>query len=62
MLQTSLQVTAGNVDENGFVLAVNCFCFYTDDKGPTANPPGALWRIMPADQVPAGAEVARAKQ
>ena len=62
MLQTSLQFTAGNVDENGFVLAVNCFCFYTDDKGPTANPPGALWRIMPADQVPAGAEVARAKQ
>ena len=62
LLQTSLQFTSGNVDADGFVLATSCNCFYTDDKGPTANPPGALWRIMPADQVPAGAEVARAKQ
>jgi glucose/arabinose dehydrogenase len=62
LLQTSLQFTAGNVDADGFVLATNCNCFYTDDKGATANPPGALWRIMPADQVPAGAEVARARQ
>ena len=35
----SLQFTAGNVDEDGNVLAVNCYCFYTDDKGPIANPP-----------------------
>ena len=60
-LQTKLQFTAGNVDADGTVLAVNCYCFYTDDKGPTANPPGALWRILPADKVPAGAEVAEAK-
>jgi hypothetical protein len=40
---------------------VNCYCFYTDDKGPNANPTGALWRIMPADKVPAGAELAKAK-
>ncbi|MFM9849155.1 MAG: PQQ-dependent sugar dehydrogenase [Hyphomicrobiaceae bacterium] len=58
-MQTSLQFTAGQVDEDGNVLAVNCYCFYTDDKGPTANPVGALWRIMPADKVPSGAEVAK---
>jgi glucose/arabinose dehydrogenase len=58
-LQASLQFTAGQVDEDGNVLAVNCYCFYTDDKGPTANPVGALWRITPADKVPAGAEVAK---
>lgn len=58
-LQASLQFTAGQVDEDGNVLAVNCYCFYTDDKGPTANPVGALWRIMPADKVPSGAEVAK---
>lgn len=57
--QTQLQFTSGNVDADGFVLAVNCFCFYTDDKGPVANPKGALWRVLPADKVPAGAEVAR---
>ena len=55
----SLQFTSGNVDEDGTVLAVNCDCFYTDDKGPLANPPGALWRIVAADKVPSGAEVAR---
>lgn len=61
LMQAALQFTAGNVDEDGTVLAVNCFCFYTDDKGPVANPPGALWRLLPADKVPQGAEVARVK-
>src|SRR5438876_6651110 len=41
ILQTQLQFTAGNVDADGFVLATNCYCFYTDDKGPNANPVGA---------------------
>jgi glucose/arabinose dehydrogenase len=60
-LQTQLQFTAGTVDDDGTVLATNCYCFYTDDKGPTANPPGAVWRIVPADKVPSGAEVAKAQ-
>jgi glucose/arabinose dehydrogenase len=58
-LQTALQFTAGNVDEDGTILAVNCYCFYTEDQGPMDNPPGALWRILPADKVPSGAEVAK---
>lgn len=62
LAQTALQFTSGNVDEDGTVLAVNCDCFYLDDKGPTANPPGSLWRIMPADKVPEGAEVAKTKK
>ncbi|HEY7138721.1 MAG TPA: PQQ-dependent sugar dehydrogenase [Methylomirabilota bacterium] len=57
-LQTNLQFTAGDLDEDGFVLAVNCYCFYLDDKGAVANPPGALWRVMPQSQVPAGAQTA----
>jgi glucose/arabinose dehydrogenase len=60
-MQTTLQFTSGTVDADGTVLALNCFCFYTDDKGATRNPPGQLWRIMPADKVPQGAEVARSK-
>lgn len=59
MMHTNLQFTAGGYDEQGFVYAVNCNCFYTSDKGPMANPPGALWKIVAADQVPAGAETAR---
>ncbi|MEO8248673.1 MAG: PQQ-dependent sugar dehydrogenase [Burkholderiales bacterium] len=61
LLQSTLQFTGGNVDQDGYVLAVNCNCFYTDDKGAANNPPGALWRIMPADKVPQGAEVAKVK-
>ena len=59
MLHTNLQFTAGGYDEQGFVYAVNCNCFYTSDKGPMANPPGALWKIVMADQVPPGATTAR---
>ena len=59
LLQTALQFTAGGYDEDGNVLAVNCVCFYLTDQGPLENPPGALWRVMAADEVPDGAEVAR---
>jgi hypothetical protein len=59
LLQAQLQFTGGNVDEDGTVLATNCYCFYTDDKGATANPLGAVWRVLPADKVPPGAETAK---
>jgi len=62
LAQTALQFTAGNNDEDGSVLAVNCNCFYLDDKGAAANPPGSLWRIVAADKVPEGAEVAKTKK
>ncbi len=61
-MQTQLQFTAGTVDEDDTVLAVNCYCFYLEDRGPTANPPGALWRVVAADKVPTGAEVAKVAQ
>jgi cytochrome c-L len=41
---------------------VNCYCFYTSDRGPLGNPPGAIWKIVPASEVPAGAETARTVQ
>jgi glucose/arabinose dehydrogenase len=61
LLQATFQFTAGAPDEKGYILATNCFCFYTEDKGPVANPPGGLWRLMPANEVTAGMEVARVK-
>jgi hypothetical protein len=60
-MQTQLQFTADNVDADGFALATNCYCFYTDDKGPNANPVGALWRIVPADKVTVGMDFAKTK-
>ncbi len=61
-MQSALQFTAGANDEKGYVLATNCYCFYLDDKGPTANPPGALWRLMPSDEVTTGMDVAKTRQ
>jgi glucose/arabinose dehydrogenase len=62
LLQTDLQFTGGGLDEDGKVLAVNANNFYLADAGPSANPPGALWRVVPADEVPQDAEVARTVQ
>lgn len=62
LLQTGLQFTAGGYDEDGTVLAVNANNFYLADEGPDKNPPGTLWRVMAADKVPSGAEVARTKK
>ena len=58
MLHTNLQFTAGGNAEDGYVYAVNCNCFYTADRGPTGNPPGALWRIVPVSEVKPGQETA----
>jgi cytochrome c(L) len=58
LLHTNLQFTAGGNGEDGYVYAVNCNCFYTADRGPTGNPPGALWRIVPASEVKPGQETA----
>lgn len=62
LVQTNLQFTSGGLDEDGMVYAVNANNFYTSDVGPTENPPGALWRIVPASEVPAGAETATTVQ
>ncbi len=58
LLQTNLQFTSGGTGEDGYVYAVNCNCFYTADRGPTGNPLGALWKIVPASEVRPGQETA----
>ena len=58
MLHTNLQFTAGGNGEDGYVYAVNCNCFYTADRGPMGNPPGALWKIVPASEVKPGQDTA----
>jgi glucose/arabinose dehydrogenase len=62
LLQTSLQFTSGGTGEDGMVYAVNANNFYTADQGPTTNPPGSLWRIVPTSEVPQGAETATTVQ
>ncbi|MFQ5829339.1 MAG: PQQ-dependent sugar dehydrogenase [Candidatus Methylomirabilia bacterium] len=61
LLRTGLHFTGGGVDEAGNVYVTNCNCLYDADRGPYNNPPGALWKIVAADQVPIGAETAQTK-
>jgi glucose/arabinose dehydrogenase len=57
LLDTGLQFTGAGEDENGTLFVTSCHCNY--GGGPAQdNPPGEVWRIVPADQVPEGAETA----
>ena len=49
LLKTGLQFTGGGYDEDGYVLAVHANNFYLADQGPDANPPGSVWRVVPAE-------------
>src|SRR5437870_83570 len=62
LLHTNLQFTAGGNGEDGYVYAVNCVCFYTSDRGPLANPTGALWKVVPVSEVKPGQETALSVQ
>lgn len=55
LLDTTLQPTGGGTGENGEVYIATCSCNYGGPVDPTQNPPGAVWKIVPADQVPQGA-------
>ena len=55
LLDTALFVTGAGEDEAGNIYFTSCECGY----GMTApNPAGSLWMLVPADQVPDGAETA----
>lgn len=57
LLDTRLQVTGAGVDEQGELYLTSCNCNY-GGPGASENPPGALWRLVAAGQVPKGAETA----
>lgn len=57
VLDTNLQITSGGEGEDGNLYVTSCNCNY-GGPAPEENPPGSLWRIVPTDQVPEGAETA----
>jgi glucose/arabinose dehydrogenase len=61
LLDTGLQFTGAGEDENGNLYVTSCHCNYGGDAA-QANPPGEVWQIIPADQVPQGAETAPAQE
>jgi glucose/arabinose dehydrogenase len=57
VLDTNIQITGGGEGEDGNLYVTSCNCNY-GGPAPEENPPGSLWRIVPTDQVPEGAETA----
>ena len=55
VLDTNIQITSGGEGEDGNIYVTSCNCNYGGPV-PEENPPGSLWRIVPADQVSADAE------
>ncbi len=60
LLDTQLHFTGGGPNEDGVIYVASCGCAYGDPVDPTApgHPRGAIWKIVPADKAPAGAETA----
>ncbi len=57
MLDTTLFATGAGESESGEIYLTNCFCGYAEPTGETSRD-GALWKLVSADMVPAGAETA----
>jgi len=55
LLDTSLLMTGSGEDEAGNIYFASCQCGYGQDE---PNPVGQVWRLVAADQVPAGATTA----
>lgn len=59
LLDTELKITGSGVDEQGDLYVTSCQCAYGQREAAST---GSLWRLVPANQVPQGAEVAPTQQ
>jgi glucose/arabinose dehydrogenase/uncharacterized cupredoxin-like copper-binding protein len=57
LLDTDLHLSGAGESEDGAIYVTSCECEYGEPDA-FANPPGSLWRLVAADQLPEGAEVA----
>jgi glucose/arabinose dehydrogenase/uncharacterized cupredoxin-like copper-binding protein len=58
LLQTSLKVTGSGQDQSGNLYLTACSCKYGRTYNPMDNPGGTVWKLVQADKVPQGAEIA----
>jgi glucose/arabinose dehydrogenase/uncharacterized cupredoxin-like copper-binding protein len=58
LLDTELQVSGAGADVTGELYVTTCTCDFERGYDPEAEPGGAVWRLVAADQVPEGSETA----
>ena len=58
LLDTTLMVTGSGQDDAGELYLTACVCEFSRRYDAFDNPQGSVWRLVSADQVPAGAETA----
>jgi glucose/arabinose dehydrogenase/plastocyanin len=58
LLDTSLLITGAGEGEDGELYATSCNCQFSRDYDPFADPQGAVWQIVAADQVAGDAVIA----
>lgn len=61
LLDTTLLVSGGGSTSDGDVYLTSCSCQYGRDYDPLTASDGAVWQVVPADQVPDGATTAPAE-
>jgi hypothetical protein len=57
-LDTPIRPTGGGEDEAGNIYVTHASANYGGPVDPATGEPGAVWKIVAADKVPAGAETA----
>lgn len=57
-LDEALRPTSGGEDDNGNLYITHATANYGGPVDPAVSAPGAVWKIVPSDKVPAGAETA----
>jgi hypothetical protein len=58
LLDTELLVTGAGLGADGEIYVTACSCVFCRDYDPLENRAGTVWQIVPADEVPEGAETA----
>jgi glucose/arabinose dehydrogenase len=58
VLQAAVQITGAGAGEDGALYVTTYAADFSSESDPKEEPRGSLWMLVPADQVPDGAEIA----
>jgi hypothetical protein len=62
LLDTELRATGSGIDQKGNLYVTACNCDINRRYDPLVSPQGTVWRLVSADRVPQGSEIAPLQQ